>query len=141
MSTINSVSSAGNAFPTAPTKPNQQVKADFKALAEALKSGDLTAAQTAFAALKKDDPNLAKKLADPDNDNDSAKSNPLKDLAAALDKGDLTAAQTALASLKKGHRGHQRSPVKNDQSGSTSTTTPADSSTTGTIGTVIDVKV
>jgi len=139
MSSINSVSSSGNAFPTAPTKPNQQAKADFKALTDALKAGDLKAAQTAFAALKKDDPNLAKKLSD--KDSDSTQSNPLNDLAAALDKGDLSAAQTAMASLKKGRHGHHRPPVSNDGSNSSSSSAAADIAGTSTTGTVIDVKV
>jgi hypothetical protein len=137
MSSINSVSNSGNAFPTAPTKPNQQTKADFKALSEALKANDLAAAQAAFAALKKDDPNLAKKL----SEQESAKSNPLNDLAAALDKGDLSAAQTALASLKKGHHGHAHRPASIADSNGSVSSMAADIMGTSTTGTVIDVKV
>src|SRR5439155_19348676 len=103
----------------------------------ALKENDLAAVQAAFAALKKDDPNLSKKL----SEHESAKSNPLNSLAAALDKGDLSAAQTALASLKKGHLGHHRQPASIDSSSGSVSSMTADIMGTSTTGTVIDVKV
>jgi len=144
MSSIHSVHSSGNASLIALAKPNQLAKADFKALSVALKAGDLSAAQTAFAALKKDDPKLAKRLSDDGGDGKSTQSSPLNDLAAALDKGDLTAAQTALVSLKKSPRGHRHSHVSHDDSETPTTSASpvsTDSTETSTTGTVIDVQV
>jgi len=143
MSSIHSVHSSGTASPIALAKPNQLAKTDFKALSVALKAGDLTAAQTAFAALKKDDPKVAKRLSDEGGDSKGTRGGPLNDLAAALDKGDLAAAQTALASLKKSPRGHRHSHVSHDDSETPTSATPVstDSTETSTTGTVIDVQV
>lgn len=136
MSSINPLSSSDAAYQAASPQSNKQIRTDFKALAEALKSGDLNAAQTAFAALKKDAPELAQKLAS--QDAGSTESNPFNALAAALDKGDIQAAKTAMASLHKGHHGHHH---KKQSDGDGSNSAPVDTTPlSSTTGTLLDAK-
>jgi DNA-binding FadR family transcriptional regulator len=84
--------------PSTATGPNSHRK-DLQALADALKSGDMAAAQKAFAQLLKDSPRLAQAV----NDTQTASSNPrvadFQALANALKSGDLSSAQQAMAKL------------------------------------------
>ena len=84
--------------PSALTGPNSHRK-DLKALADALQSGDMAAAQKAFAQLLKDSPRLAQAV----NETPTASSNPrvadFQTLANALKSGDLSSAQQAMAKL------------------------------------------
>jgi len=84
--------------PSTLTGPNSHRK-DLKALADALQSGDMAAAQKAFAQLLKDSPRLAQAV----NETQTASSNPrvadFQALANALKSGDLSSAQQALAKL------------------------------------------
>jgi DNA-binding FadR family transcriptional regulator len=84
--------------PSTATGPNAHRK-DLKALADALQSGDMAAAQKAFAQLLKDSPRLAQAV----NDTQTASSNPrvadFQTLAKALNSGDLSGAQQAMAQL------------------------------------------
>jgi soluble cytochrome b562 len=132
MSSIDPVSSISSAYQTSSTQENRQAKTDFKALAEALKSGDISAAQTALATLQKDAPNLAQYTTG--KNLGGTQSSPLGDLAAALGKGDLSAAQTAMAALQKGRHGHHHhraSSVAATGSAPTATNTPDASDTAG----------
>ncbi len=74
----------------------QQFQAEFKQLGEDLQSGNLTAAQTDFAALQKDSPQLT---------STSSQSSPialeLKQLAQDLQSGNTTAAQQDFANLQQ----------------------------------------
>ncbi len=103
------------------------MKSDFKTLSDALQSGDVTAAQQAFAQLQKDLPAKGSSTTDSSND-------PMQTLASALQKGDLTGAQQALASLQKAHHGHHggHRPPQVDDTTSTSTDTDPDA-TSGTV--------
>jgi hypothetical protein len=77
----------------------QQVKADYSSLADALKSGNLSDAQQAFAALQQDLPPRAQAAA-------ADSSTPLGALGNALQTGDLAGAQKAFASLQQARQGH-----------------------------------
>ena len=72
---------------------------DLKALADALQSGDMAAAQKAFAQLLKDSPRLAQAV----NESPTASSNPrvadFQALAKALQLDDLSSAQQVMAKL------------------------------------------
>jgi thioredoxin-like negative regulator of GroEL len=86
----------------------KQIKTDFQNLTAALQSGDMASAQQAFAALRKDDPQVAKALAQTGKSS-NPQVNALQSLASALKSDDVPAAQAAMTSLQqalKGHRGH-----------------------------------
>jgi len=108
----------------------QQVRSDFKDLAEALKSGNLSAAQSAYADLAKNAPPGA--LDDPKN--------PLAKIGQALQQGNLAAAQTAFKSGLHVHRGHRGSGT--EQGAPTTaieaTTTAQPSPATDTSGTLLN---
>ena len=84
--------------PSTATGPNAH-REDLKALTDALQSGDMAAAQKAFAQLLKDSPRLAQAV----NETQTASSNPrvadFQALAKALNSGDLSSAQQAMAQL------------------------------------------
>jgi DNA-binding FadR family transcriptional regulator len=139
MSSIDPVSSLGSAYQSSSTNTNQQVKSDFKSLFDALKSGDMTAAQTAFASLQKDAPNLFPSTTS--QTSSATQTTPLSDLAAALNKGDLTAAQTAMTALQKGHHGHHHHRASSTNTDSATAAAANATSTDGTTGTVLNVKI
>jgi DNA-binding FadR family transcriptional regulator len=87
---------------------------DLQTLADALQSGDMTAAQKAFAQMLKNSPRLAQEV----NGAQTASTNPrtvdFQALATALKSGDLSSAQQAMAKLmqdgpraSKGHSTYQ----------------------------------
>jgi len=95
--------------------PFAQRRSDFAALGQALKSGDLAGAQSAFAALQADRSGFANALQGASGGNavpgasaasGSAATDPFSQLAAALASGDLAAAQSAFAALQAGHGHH-----------------------------------
>jgi DNA-binding FadR family transcriptional regulator len=97
---------------------------DFKSLNDALQSGDLTAAQTAFAAFQKDvqnSPQASRNSQLSDQNTQAAKD--LQALQDALKSGDMSAAQQAFASLKQdlkaghAHHGHHHRKVDNKNDG------------------------
>ncbi|HVY70946.1 MAG TPA: hypothetical protein VHH73_13520 [Verrucomicrobiae bacterium] len=73
---------------------------DFKALDRALQSGDLQAAQDAFATFQKDTQNRPKP---PGGENSQAARN-FQTLQSALQSGDLQGAQKARDSIKEGFK-------------------------------------
>lgn len=77
----------------------QQQRQNFSQLAQALRSGDLSAAQQAFSQLSANSPNAS----DPNS--------PLAKLGQALQSGDVKAAQQAFSSLHAGggHHHHHHS--------------------------------
>jgi hypothetical protein len=99
------ISSIGWNYPSykinAPTNWSQR-RQDFQSLANALNSNDLQGAQTAFAALQKDSPQLSKLIQNNPNANSA---NPLatdfQNLSQALSSGDLSSAQAAFAKLQQ----------------------------------------
>ena len=84
--------------PSTATGSNSHRK-ELKGLTDALQSGDMAAAQKAFAQLLKDSPRLAQAV----NETQTASSNPrvadFQALANALKSGDLSSAQQAMAQL------------------------------------------
>ena len=82
------------------SNPFQQVKKDFAALKSSLASGDVDAAQNAFATLTQDLQSIGKTQ----GAQQSGTGGPPDNLAAigdALQKGDITGAQNALQTLQK----------------------------------------
>ena len=129
MSSITSISSGSSASQAYGTGNEKQVQADFKSLATALQSGDLSGAQQAFASLTEDAPNLAKALSS------QGASSPLGSLASALKSGDLAGAQKAFASLtqtKHCHHHHNSATASSSSSSaSDGSVAPASDGATG----------
>src|SRR5580700_3949199 len=71
-----------------------QIRSDFNALNSALKAGNLTSAQQAFAQLETDSPQVAQQATSTTNP-----SNQYETLANALQSGNLSAAQTAFSAI------------------------------------------
>jgi len=99
----------------------QQQRQNFNKLSQALQSGDLSAAQQAFAALSSKSPNA------------SNPNSPLAKLGRALQSGDLNAAQQAFSSLRTG--GHHHHHAVTDENSGVSATPLA---TSGSVGTTIN---
>lgn len=109
----------------------QQRRSDFQALSSALKSGDLSSAQSAFSALTADAPA---------NGGNSKIADAFKAVGQALQSGDVAGAQKAFASLQStlqgahGHHHHHHGGGASASGGaSSSSTTPANVSTDSTI--------
>jgi len=125
--TVSSVSSSP--YQTNAPTPWQQRAQDFKALANALQSGDLTGAQQAFAALQKDQPGSTSTTSA--SGQNSQASNDFQSLQNALQSGDLSGAQQAFASLKqdlqgahRGHHHHHHRSTQNTSSGGSGQNNP-----------------
>lgn len=101
----------------------QQRKQSFEALSQALKSGDLGAAQQAFSSLSSSFP------AGIANDPNS----PLAKLGQALQSGNLSDAQSAFSALRSRHGGHHH---HHDQDSASATAT---ASPTGSVGGNVNV--
>jgi hypothetical protein len=89
----------------------KQSASDFKALAQALQSGDLSGAQQAFAALQQDSPWVSRAVAGatPSGATSDGSASPLQALGKALQSGDIAGAQQAFAAVQQargGHHGH-----------------------------------
>jgi hypothetical protein len=97
ISSINSLTNASSAQST--TSPYRKIKQDMQALAAALQSGDLGGAQTAFATLQQDAPNLTVQSQKANTTNPRAQA--LAALGTALQSGNLTQAQQAFATLQQ----------------------------------------
>jgi len=117
---ITSITSAAvQGIQSAQTNPYRQRKQDFEALAQALGSGDLAGAQTAFAALQQDLSGIlqsggAQQVAGTSQD---VLQNDFGAIGQALAKGDVSGAQSAFAKLLQdaqnvaqgaGHHHHHR---------------------------------
>jgi len=130
MSSISSVTTNTDLYQVGAQPNTKQIKSDFKALAEALKSGNLTDAQQALATLKTDAPNLFKT----DSNQASSQSDPLTALASALQSGDIKSAQAAFSTIQQKVGGHHHHHHSSSKSSTAATDTPpvADpNSTTG----------
>jgi DNA-binding FadR family transcriptional regulator len=87
---------------------------DLQTLADALQSGDMTAAQKAFAQMLKDSPRLAQAVNGTQTASSNSRTADFQALATALKSGDLPGAQQAMAKLlqdgpraSKGHSTYQ----------------------------------
>jgi hypothetical protein len=110
--TVSSVSSTLSTYQTDVQSPRNQSVQAFKALQSALQSGDLSGAQTAFAALQKDlqppSPTTPASSAARQSTQISQGGQDLETLANALSSGDLSGAQQAFASLQQDLQGTGR---------------------------------
>lgn len=138
---VSSVSQSQSTFdPSAMKAQFKQRRQDFQSLQDALQSGDLSAAQSAFAALQKDAP--AGK-ADKSKDN-SPMSKDFQALQTALQSGNISDAQKAFATLQQDmktaraahhHHHHQASDsTQTPAATDLTTTTPAASASTTSSG-------
>jgi hypothetical protein len=121
----------------------QQRKQDFKSLSDALSSGDLTAAQQAYAALQKDAPKLVNGSGQAGSQTGqqgggSSRQNAFAALGQALQSGDLSGAQQAFSQLQQSGRHHHHHHGSGAQSSSDSSTTvsPSSGGMAGTSGTI-----
>lgn len=108
---------------------------DFRTLVSSLNSGNLSAAQQAYASLTQDQGNGQGPFANPN----SPVSQALNQIGQALQNGDLTGAQQALSSLQQTrgghhHHGHHGGGGDNPLAGSNSSPSgSSDSSTTNSL--------
>ena len=84
--------------PSTAAGPNAHRK-ELKALTDALQSGDMAAAQKAFAQLLKDSPRLAQAVNETPTESGNPRAADFQALAKALNSGDLSSAQQAMAQL------------------------------------------
>lgn len=100
----------------------QQRRQDMQQLAQALLSGDLGAAQSAYSTLTRDFPNIA-----------SNPNSPLAQVGQALQSNSVSGAQSAFAAIHHGHHHHHSSGVQ-----ASTATTPTDTATPGTSQSIAD---
>jgi hypothetical protein len=79
----------------------KQRSQDFKALANALQSGDLSSAQSAFAAFQKDLPSSSQANSSQPFGQNSQANTDFQTLQNSLASGDISGAQSAFTALKK----------------------------------------
>jgi hypothetical protein len=134
---------------TSAIPPYRQTRTDFQSLSQALQSGNLSAAQSAYAALQQDQQN------GPQPPAGSPLANDFNALGQALQSGDLTGAQQAFASLKSdfqslrqasgGHHGGHKgggggddatNALDSSSSSNASTTVVSETTTTNADGTI-----
>lgn len=138
---VNSIDSTSATY--SPT--NQRPAAtDFKALAQALQSGDLNRAQQAFASLQQDAPWVGRALSASSAiapAGGSSAVTALQDLRSALQSGDLSGAQQAFANLQQsahaGHHAHHHHASTTSASANPQQPAPQDSGS-GSTSTTID---
>lgn len=91
-------------------RPLEQRTQDFKALGDALKQGDLTAAQTALSQFQQDIQNAPQTLNGKPSSQNNELSQALQALGSAIQSGDVQGAQDAFAGMKQqiksAHRMH-----------------------------------
>ena len=139
MSTISSVSSLYNLYASTPANSFGQSVKDFKAIGDALQSGDLATAQNSLTSfLQASSSNSASSSQSPFGKNSQANSD-FQGLVSALNSNDLTAAQKAYENLRadlkaahQSHHHHHSSPGA--PTAAATTPAPASSTVTGTDG-------
>jgi hypothetical protein len=157
------ISSSSNLTQSDSTSVLNQLKQDFKQLANALQSGNLTGAQQAFKALQQLQQSNQSGGQSSNGQQSSTGNNPIQNdfaaLGQALSSGNLSAAQSDFSQLKtdmqaagasgasgaqSAHRGHHHrhassaSDSDSDSAASTASTTSA-SSQSGSTGSTISV--
>ncbi len=98
-----------------------KVKSDYKSLAEALNSGNLSDAQQAYASLQKDLPAKSQSSAT----TAPGSSDPLSALGSALQAGNLSGAQQAMAALQQAHGAHHHRHHRASSDGANTAVAPA----------------
>jgi hypothetical protein len=141
---ISGISSSDNQYSTAVQDAATQRRQDAQALADALKSGDLAAAQSAFASLQALQSSSASGQAqNGQSSGPAAQNSNLQPLAGALQSGDLSGAQAAFAALQKGHHGHHHRHMKAAEptaATASSTSNPASDATAQLLGTKLNAQ-
>jgi DNA-binding FadR family transcriptional regulator len=132
---VSSIGAAQNAYATGAAAPGAAAT-DFKALAQALQSGDLDAARQAFATLQQDSPWVGRALSTSTAigaTSDSPVASALQSLGKALQSGDVGAAQQAFASLQQAAQSshHAHHHHKQAQGTDATSSTPAPTPATG----------
>ena len=111
---------SSTASPLTPNAPSRaQARKDFQSLSDDLQAGNLPAAQTDFASLLRDAPQLQAKLS---ATTAASGTTPLSALSSSLQAGDLSGAQSAMTSLRQSlhahrhhhHHGAQSAPEDTD---------------------------
>lgn len=104
------------------TNFGQSIK-DFQSLGSALQAGNMSGAQTAFAALQKDLPASFQSTATQPFGNNTQANTDFQNLTSALRSGDLTGAQKAFASLGNDLKAALAGTATSTSSGASSTFT------------------
>jgi hypothetical protein len=138
---ISGIPSPSNSYFTSPTNGSNSFRTDFSQLADALNSGDLSGARSAFAALQQLQPGRFGAASSSSASGASATSPISTDIATlskALQSGDLTGAQAAFQKLQQdrgatqqGHHHHHHKRAGGVDSTSNSTATAPASTTQG----------
>lgn len=118
MNVTTSLSTAVGNDPYSASNP-QKIRADLQSIEQALQSGDLDSAKSAYAQLQNDAPWLAKAANGQATSGNAPVSN-FSALGTALQSGDVAGAQKAFAQLQQtmhGHRGHHHRSGGNDADG------------------------
>jgi len=132
---VSSLSSCSRAPETLPRNRFKGFKEDFQKLQAALKSGDLKAAQDAYAKLKQDLPGSSNSS----KNTGTQLGKDLDSIGSALQSGDLSGAQKAFASLQQDiqsarahhhHNHHDQDGDADDSASTTASVIPASSPTT-----------
>jgi hypothetical protein len=131
---------------------------DFESLGNALQSGDLSDAQSAFSQLEQDMPGLSQLLQSGSSSSSSATQNSpiataLQSLQSSLQSGDLSGAQQAFSSLQqnlqgtsgthhgRGHHHHSWGAGDNGQTSGTDSNDPSETESGFSISiTILDVQ-
>ena len=129
---VSSLSSCSRAPETLPQNRFKGFKEDFQKLQAALKSGDLKAAQDAYAKLKQDLPGSSNSS----KNTGTQLGKDLDSIGSALQSGDLSGAQKAFTSLQqdiesaRAHHHHDQDGDADDSASTTASVIPASSPTT-----------
>jgi len=121
-----------------------QTATDFQSLAQALQSGNLAAAQQAFATLQQDSPWISRAVSGtaPATGTTASASSPLQALGKALQSGDLAGAQQAFAAVQQGRGGHHGHHHASSTASATATppaAAPSVVGATGSTGSSLDI--
>ena len=133
---ISSTTSSSGTTPADWQLAFKTVRNDFRTLAQAIQSGNLTDAQQAYATLQKDLPANSSSTQSGTNPRDTA----LAQIGQALQSGDITGAQQALSALQQGrHAHHHHHHQDADQSTSDPSATTNASGVTGASDSILNV--
>ena len=142
---ISGISSTTSAYQADVQSALQRLKTDFMDLAESLDSGDLAAAQKAFAALMQDLQSAGQEQSSDQTGAAGQQTYDLGALAKALTSGDLAGAQKAFAALTqdiqgtgRAHRHHHHASSSRNATANPDSTSDANPQRSGT---TIDVMV
>lgn len=137
---IGSISSLTYAYP--PTSQQNALQQDFQSLSQAIQSGNLSAAQQAYASLTQNMP--AQGTSGSSNSQNNPFQQAIASIGSALQSGNISGAQSALQSLQQtmgAHRGHHHHAGSASQSAGSSSSTQSSTSisTLASTGSTIDV--